>query len=376
MGRLSILVLAAAGVALAVSASSTGCTPVERKFGGGGGGGGSSSSSGTGGETTSSSSSSGASTSSSSSSGTGKVETDCTNGADDDGDGLTDCEDPDCTGAGYQCAADAPPGWVGPAVLFAGLGAPPACNADWTAQPVAGGLDVSSPPAGCSACTCSPPTNMFCDNFAFAIIANDPQCQNGPSNNISVGQCFSPGFSAPYVSVSPPKALGGNCQPGGGIPNLPPAGFKTQAALCDTPAAVGGGCSAGACVPKAPAGYGPSVCIYTQGDTPCPGAPYVNRTVVYGSIDDARGCDLCSCAPPLGGVCQGGYTVFGGVFPGCAQSFGGFPADGQCYFAPTSQNVALVLQNIGAPTGGTCAPSGGQPIGQAMGGSPMTVCCQ
>jgi len=381
MQRMDLLALAAAGLALAASASSIGCAPVERTFGGGGSGGagaGTSSSSGTGASTTSSSSSSSgaASSSSSSSSSGGKTESDCTNGIDDDSDGLTDCEDPDCTGAGYQCAAGAPTGWAGPAALYAGIGAPPSCSADWKAQPVTGGLDVASPPAGCSACACSTPAGVGCDSVAHAIIANDPQCVSGPSQLVGYGQCFSPGINAPFVSVSPPKALGGSCQPAGGAPNVPPASFKTQAALCDGPAAIGGGCSAGACVPRAPAGYGPSVCIYTQGDTPCPGASYVHRTLVYASIDDSRGCDPCACDVPAGSSCQASFLLFGGPFPGCAQQYGVYPANGTCFQAPTSQNVGVVLQPGGPPTGGSCAPSGGQAKGAAVGGSPVTVCCQ
>src|SRR5207253_611948 len=38
------------------------------------------------------------------------VEQDCTNGLDDDGDGSTDCEDPDCSD--FSCVPAPPAGWA------------------------------------------------------------------------------------------------------------------------------------------------------------------------------------------------------------------------------------------------------------------------
>lgn len=45
---------------------------------------------------------------------------DCANGDDDDGDGLTDCADPDCGAVGYACVAAPPSGWSGPVAIYEG----------------------------------------------------------------------------------------------------------------------------------------------------------------------------------------------------------------------------------------------------------------
>src|SRR5690606_41422488 len=47
-------------------------------------------------------------TSSAGGTGGGPVESDCTNGLDDDGDGDVDCDDSDCGDAGYTCLATLP----------------------------------------------------------------------------------------------------------------------------------------------------------------------------------------------------------------------------------------------------------------------------
>jgi hypothetical protein len=155
---------------------------------------------------------------------------------------------------------------------------------------------------------------------------------------------------------------------------LPAAGFGMQAAVCAAPAVTGSGCAAGVCVPKGPVGYGPTACVFSAGDVACPGAPYVNKTVVYGGIDDQRGCSACACGAPAGATCKTGIQVYLGGVPGCMGFSQTFPADGSCNTV-SGQFAGFTGVQEGAPMGGACAPSGGQPSGQATGAQPTTVCC-
>ena len=363
------------GASFAALASSSGCSQTERTFGSGGAGGAAStaSSSSSGGGSASASSSSGGGATASSSSG-GGVETDCTNGIDDDHDGLTDCADPDCINAGYQCAADTPAGWSGPALLHADLSAPPGCGSDWTMQPVAGGLDVSSPLAKCSACACSTPSGATCQS-ANVKLANDPACANGPMMPVPLGACI-PGQSASaYVAAGPVIGVGGGCAPAGGAASLLPAGFMTQAAVCAAPAMTGKGCNAGACVPRVPMGYGPKACVYAPGDPACPGAPYLNKTLVYTGIDDQRSCSSCACGVVAGETCSATLLVFSGFGQGCSGALQTLPANGQCH-PVQGPSTGLIVKQSGPPMGGSCATSGGKPAGMATGAKPITVCCE
>jgi hypothetical protein len=191
------------------------------------------------------------------------------------------------------------------------------------------------------------------------------------------GACMNaPGFSTSSVRAGPVQAFAGNCAPSGGVPNLPPAAFGTQAAVCAGPSTMGTGCSTGVCVPGAPAGYATSVCIFQAGDVACPTTDYVKKTTVYSSIQDNRSCTPCSCGPSVGGTCSAEIWLYTPGFPCGAGPQFVFPADGSCQFIGGAQTVIeFMLQQNGPPMGGSCPPAGGQAVGSATGAQPFTVCC-
>jgi hypothetical protein len=347
-----------------------GCTATKRQFGPGGGPSSASASTGTGGASTGSSATGTSTGGATSSSGTGGTKTCASN----------DCSDPACAAAGYSCAPPVPTGWSGPSVLFTGTGMPPGCGSAWQGQPVIGGLDVNAQPASCQTCSCSLPQGDQCGGPPIDIVfAQDPQCINGPVMMVppAFGACMNaPGFFQTLgVRAGPVQALNGNCAPSGGVPNLPPAAFGTQAAVCAGPSAMGVGCPTGMCVPGAPAGYASSVCIFQQGDVACPPTDYVKKTTVYSSIQDGRTCTPCSCGPSVGGTCAAQIWLYDPNTPCGAPPPYIFPADGTCQPLGGQQIINFILQPAGPPTGGSCPSAGGQPVGSATGAQPFTVCC-
>jgi hypothetical protein len=207
------------------------------------------------------------------------VETNCSNGLDDDGDGLIDCFDPDCRGyacndsnactTGELCLADAgclgapvtcttPPG---PCFLDAGM-----CQAGACVYAAAMGRvcddnnnctfsDACADDGGCQgtaiSCTaaddggCFGPTGS-CDsitgNCVFPVRTGN-SCDDGQSctaNDVcsSAGTCT----GTTYSCTSPPLCMGGGACTGDGgcsYSNSPPG------TACD-----GGSCISGACVPS------------------------------------------------------------------------------------------------------------------------------
>jgi hypothetical protein len=310
------------------------------------------------------------------STGSGSGAEDCTNGVDDDGDGDVDCADSDCTGAGFSCAPVIPPGWSGPAVLYTGDDEPPACSADWNgggAAPIQGGVGVDATAPTCSACTCGAATNVVCGPTAPLAVEENTQCTN--PQDAPIGTCFVPP-GAPIVNArllaGPVETSGGACAPSGGVASVSPAAFTTRASTCAAPT-TGVGCGAGVCAPKVPAGYGAPLCIQRAGDVACPVVDYTEKTLVYGTIADTRGCNPCQCSAPVGGACDATLQVYTSS-SNCSGGSNTFPATGNCY--GTGKDVTSAKIQAGAPFGAKCTASGGTPTGAALGAEPTTVCCE
>jgi hypothetical protein len=220
---------------------------------------------------------------------------------------------------------------------------------------------------------------MACSPFTQVTFTSDPGCASaGPTLMASYGQCVSAGgFFAEGAKVALGSAMGGSCAPGGGDATLPPPASATLAAVCAAPAAQGAGCAAGACVPGPPSGYSNTVCVYSDGDLPCP-APYVQKTLIWSGVDDTRGCSACACDAPAGATCDNQVLVFGSALPSGATCSGGpltFPSSAGCVHASNAFTTGVVLQPGAPPVGGSCAPSGGLPTGAVAGAKPTTVCC-
>lgn len=298
----------------------------------------------------------------------------CTNGVDDDGNNLVDCEDPSCDS--FTCVPATPSGWDGPVWLYVGEEPAPSCPAG--APIVAGGLEISSPPAVCTECSCDSPIGQACAPILVEFF--DPfGCSGIPEETVvpsSPGQCENIVDTVQYDSarVVPQGPSGGSCSPSGGVANIVPVDWQNLATVCEANTASGGGCGAGtACIQRPASPWVQQVCFYRQGISSCPNAGY-DRFTVFGGWTDSRACSPCECSSPTGGTCDNVLNVYGPE--GCLGSATQLPNDGTCEPLVGSTYFESIRYTPGTPSGGSCAPSGGEPIGTANRTDATTVCCQ
>ncbi|MBI4701862.1 MAG: hypothetical protein HY744_12040 [Deltaproteobacteria bacterium] len=297
----------------------------------------------------------------------------CTDGVDDNYDGLVDCADPLCSG--YYCVAPVPNGWSGPAKLYVGGGPAPACGGPWPGSTAGGEGALSAPAATCAACGCGAPSGMSCGVGSTALW-NSHTCDNllgtvtPPAPNVCKG--FSVG-ALDSAMGNKATTLGGSCQPAGGEATAAPATFANQALLC-TGASTGAGCGSNVCAPKPGQSY--ATCVHKSGDVACPGSPYTVKYVIYESVSDTRACTACTCAAPVGAACPGGTTILYNDNL-CQFSPVTIPNDGvSCVDTGGTKKSLIFIPGGQPPQGGACAPSGGgQPTGSVTPAGARTVCC-
>ena len=96
---------------------------------------------------------------------TGATLEDCSNGADDDGDGQEDCADSECGDQGYTCITSAPVGWTGYFALYtAASGNLPECPNEFPSTiPYTGKSGLVAFQAACNPCSCGAVEGEACD---------------------------------------------------------------------------------------------------------------------------------------------------------------------------------------------------------------------
>jgi len=124
-----------------------------------------------------------------------------------------------------------------------------------------------------------------------------------------------------------------------------------------------------------------SQCVWQKGEHDCPENYTYSRRVMYEhEPKESRSCSACSCGEPIGGECVANFSIFtdsactaeiqnqtiSSVMPDCDPIF---PAG----LAIGSKSVTAHLY-----VPGTCAASGGEPIGEAVEDkdTATTICCQ
>jgi hypothetical protein len=310
----------------------------------------------------------------------------CTNGIDDNCDGLVDCADPLCT-AGYSCNAQPPVGWQGPIELYAGM-APPQCATPYANDVLDGNEGLNAPSAQCS-CACGAVGGADCsgsvDWTVYSDLACSTPCATGvmPPNNgnfcESTNGCSRTGSfevvaGAPLLNVA-------SCSPAPST-KVPPYTWSTIARACgysgptDT-----GGCTGGdLCLAKPSSPFGPRPCIWQTGSTTCPNGPYSQQQIVYGGASDGRGCTQCTCGSPTGVTCNlngslSTYAVFGSPcsnLVATATPGGGCVTIGGMFMG----GAAGIQGSVSAtPQGGSCQASSVTATGTATPSMPTTVCC-
>jgi hypothetical protein len=298
---------------------------------------------------------------------------DCANGKDDNCNGLVDCADPVCQGAGYACTTAAPSGWNGPVAFFSAAGSNvPPCGGAYATQATSGHDGISASPATCG-CACGNPANVQCNMVGVYYYSDACVTQTGgdalPANNFCVN---GGGVSTTNVKgAAEPTGYNGDCT---ATPskNVPAVTWSNSYATCNYDAKTDtGGCTGGSlCVQAPPKGAWQKPCVWANGDIACPGSPYTQKGLFYTGVTDNRSCATCTCTATAG-TCTGTITVYTGV--GCTGGSIQIQTDGTCH--TFAAGYSAEIQTI-TTTPGTCGNNGtGGPTGSASVASPVTVCC-
>ncbi len=296
----------------------------------------------------------------------------CSNGVDDNCNGLVDCQDPACGTQGFACAPSTPAGWS--VVDFAANAQPPCSTGYANPAPFVEGPDAA---AGCT-CQCGAPNLDPCAQGTVSLALGQTGCGCRTISGTSDGHCDS--FGAPIPGPCPGFTYGTNLTPPLGVqqvacavtPQLPPLTFAAMGRSCSPDTDGGGGCEAGGCYPTVAAG---SWCIATAGNVTCPPG-FTRQHVIYApaSVMDTRACNGCACGSNAS-TCSGArLTVY--TDSACTLSPITMTADGICdTFSGDPTGYQYFRYTAMADTAG-CSQQGTPTVGGGITAtSPMTVCC-
>jgi len=229
----------------------------------------------------------------------------CTNGMDDDCNGLADCADPACTSVGYGCVPPAPGGWNFVAQANQVTGCPGNLKeTQVTIDPT--GL---STPATCG-CQCFAGVQPSCTHGnVVSTFGPDSTCSstapNLPGND---GNCNAANLTvAAFVKATAPAASGGTCVAAPTM-TIPPVG-GVSGSYCSGENMFGGGCSGGQVCALVPSPQF-HACVRHGGSlASCPAGGYgVLHSV--GMITDTRGCGTCTCSGTPTATCNGKWDFW------------------------------------------------------------------
>jgi len=323
------------------------------------------------------------------------IREDCTNGIDDNCDGLIDCADPECR-PGYACVPDWGTGWANaPVALYdvtlEGGPAPQgvACPSAYPLDVFDGHNSVIADETTCS-CSCGPVEDAGCSGPLVAVyVSGGAVCSNQKGSGVLAadGGCTSipasQGGLGGGAILDGGAVIGGSCKPNV-TTNKPPwdpaAGWENtgQACALSRPYSSGpdGGCDAGyICVPVPPQPFLHGVCVVSTGMATCP--DQYDASTYYTGGTDGRGCtNGCSCGAPTELSCTPSVTLYSGescdsgttnlATPACSPLFNLSPSNGFVSGKITP-----------GTTPGQCAPSQATipPTGSVQPTGLTTVCC-
>jgi hypothetical protein len=300
----------------------------------------------------------------------------CVNGIDDNCNGLVDCADPMCSGAGFACVPAAPPGWTGPGAYYTGASIAPPCPGGYPTDSLDGESDVQNSPAMC-ACACGAVQGAGCSTAGISYY-QDAMC-NGASCGMDAlppNFCVAAPCAAAAVIASPPIVQGGVCTPAAKT-TIPQVSWSKAQRACTGP--VGGGCSSGmVCAPPVASPFAGTRCVYSAGAQACPGDYPNASTTTYGGVSDTRSCSACACGAPTGLSCtQPTLTMWSGTVCMMLQ-LQSIPADGLCHQLVNggmNNTQSAEASSFSLQGNGSCAASGGTAQGSLTPTQPSTVCC-
>jgi hypothetical protein len=321
-----------------------------------------------------------------------------------DGSGATclapDCSNPACSTWG--CVAAAPAGWAGYVTLYDGVPTPdPDCPSAFPEKAYEGGAGLANDPATCSACQCDKPKGEIC--VPGPITVSDDVCGGKPFcaqmlaaptaggtctgtdgapggfSNCGPGSGCGAGAAPCNVSVlsTPPTVTAGSCRPSGGVAGLPAPRWGSLGRACGGAISVATGCTNGSvCAPRAVAPFVSGLCIEQAGDIPCPAGPFSAKRVFYTSATDGRSCSACQCGDSAGATCTATTRIYSGAMRGtCSGDLVAMVDGGACTALTGNPTVGVRGASVTPPKGGSCPPSGGQPVGTLTPAMPTTFCC-
>jgi hypothetical protein len=298
-----------------------------------------------------------------------------------------------CAEQGGQCFPVPPAGWENPLVVW--IGTPPqqapTCPAVAPAQ-LDGYADLSAPGI-CGACQCDPPTGSCALPTTITASSSAACPDDGPgailtpfdppagwdggctaNDAIDGGELCDGGPCVQSFTIAPLSVNESSCAPTQTPAPQDPPSWGTFARTCR--GAPFGPCGTGlVCSPSSPPGF--KVCIYKDGDNPCPSNSYSERHVFYTSYQDNRTCSAsCSCSPPVGSVCSAEVSIY--VDGACSTTAtyvetvdSSMPA---CHDLTPGAALGSKSASVPVYTAGACRPSGG-PTGAVDPTGAFTVCC-
>lgn len=278
---------------------------------------------------------------------------DCTNGVDDDDDGMIDCADSDC--GTFVCVDPAPAGWAG----YGTLG-------DCATSLQTGATRLRADPVTCDAsCTCGTPSNLRCSARVFARGTNVCGGTSVLLQPGTVSDCASAGtpFEAIGDRTFSPSA---SCATTG--PMMPNVATRPDPMLTDPvtvcPQDSGGGCEGSqVCVPTLV-----PRCITREGNVACP-ADLPHRRQLTLEAADERTCSNCGCGL-ASGTCTADITAWASA--SCSAGLAPVAPGMVCADVPTSAAVSVSNPMF---SGLACGPTGGAPRGCVGASRVATVCC-
>jgi hypothetical protein len=272
----------------------------------------------------------------------------------------------------HACVA-VPEGWNGPAVLRIGTIDEPAaaCPDGYPVRDDVGGSDLIAPPASCE-CSCGQAVGAACSVAAtLRYYGDDDTCSGTPLSTEIFTACnpLPTVFAAGSHWVLDPVLVEGGACEAQASSIVEPAMFTTTASTCAGAALLEFGCSdEEVCAPRA---GDEALCIWQDGDEGCPSG-FEEASSFHRTIEDTRMCTGCSCGDPVG-LCDDAFAyLFQNVCnPPVAAAI---IADGECH-ASSQFNTASGAAFLSGTPSAFCAATDASASGEAVGGTPVTVCC-
>jgi hypothetical protein len=311
----------------------------------------------------------------------------CTDGIDNNCDGLIDCADSTCRSAGYECIA-VPPGWLGPVAIWQGSPglAPQNCAAGLQVAMESVYRDLNVPSSACS-CACASATSQNCGSATVTFYSNNVCGDECGRAEVSASQCGTvvnggtcgATFTASAIAPIP---NGGSCTPQV-VSSIPKATWNTELLACAAANSAGaGGCneSNSRCLiaPNPGAPYQTARCVYKVADPPvtsCPADYTKGPSVFYAGMSDTRVCSGCTCGTPTGGTCSGTISVY--YRPRCEGTPLSFTIGQDCQEVNlVSGTASTIVGDFKVNKAGTCTTGSDAMLsGNVQGTGAVTVCC-